>query len=219
MQIFPVSYRYPNGPEPPGNGRNVGVGKGHTAEVDGFALLGEMVHFRTVSGIVVDDAHERQLQADGGIQLADAHQEPAVTGAENRQPVRPGQRRPDGGVKPEANGLECLGETKTELIRHRQVLAGIAHEISGVHRNNAVRGKDRVEFPAQNAGINRRRRGQVGRFHVTPSRRLLDAHSIRLGAVLFRLHRLHIFQADQRIVRGEGRVAKHPQRNGPVGTQ
>ena len=107
-----------------------------------------MVHFRPVSGIVVDDAHERQIQADGSFQLADAHQEPAVTSPQNRKPIRLSQRRPDGGVKPKTNGLERLGETEPEFIRYRQVLAGIAHEISGVHRDNAVRREDRVKFPA-----------------------------------------------------------------------
>ena len=104
-------------------------------QLDGGAAVvpgTEVVDLRPVAGVVVDDADQRQSQADGGLQFADAHQEPAVPGAEHRQPVRPGQRGTDRRGEAQADRLEGLGEAEAELVRDLQVGAGIAHEVAGV---------------------------------------------------------------------------------------
>ena len=51
---------------------------------------------------------------------------------EARQPVRLRQRGADGRGQTQTHGLEGLGEAEPALVRHGEVLAGVAHEVAAV---------------------------------------------------------------------------------------
>jgi len=76
-----------------------------------------VVHLGAVGGVVVDDDDEGEPQPNGRLQLRDPHQEPAVTRAEHRQAIGPGQSRADGRVQAPPDRLERLGEVEAELVR------------------------------------------------------------------------------------------------------
>jgi Amt family ammonium transporter len=158
--------------EPPADRGDVGRREPH--DVERVAVRAEVMDLRAVGLVVVDDHHHRQAEAGDGLQLADAHQRAAVAQRGDRQPVRPGDRGPDGGGQAEPDGLERLRKAETRLVGNRQEHARIAHEVARVHGHGPLRGQHVVQRDGQRARVDRLPVALVLERHVPPASLLRD---------------------------------------------
>ncbi len=100
------------------------------ANLDRVALRPEVVDLGAVGRVVVDDDQHVQPIPSDCLHLRQGHHGATIPERGHRQPVRAGNRRPDGTRQPQPDRLERLGEDKALGIGHAQVHRRIAHEVA-----------------------------------------------------------------------------------------
>ena len=106
-----------------------------------------------VGGIVDDDYEDGKAQIYGGVDLAEAHQQPAVPHNDNCQPVRTreGGAHSHPHVKPD--GLECFGEDEAGGVRYREVHRCEPGEVPAVDGDRALLRQHLLEDHERDARI------------------------------------------------------------------
>ena len=145
------------------------VGRREPDRVQRIAVRPEVVHLGAVGLVVVDHDHHGQAEPDHGLQLADAHQRPAVAQRRDRQPVRPGDRGADGRGQAEPDRLVGLGEAEPVGVGHGQVHARVAHEVARVHGHDPLGREQVVELDRQGARVDPAAVAVVVVGHVPPA--------------------------------------------------
>src|SRR5215217_8049298 len=131
------------------------VGLPEAGEAGGQAESPEVVDLGAVAGVVHDHDEQGYAEVDGGVELAETHEHPAVPNDYHGQTVRPGDGRPHPGSKPEPDGLEGLGEDEARRVGDREVPGGEPREVAAVYRHGALLGEQLVEGHEDGARIYR----------------------------------------------------------------
>jgi hypothetical protein len=171
-QVGRIAHRDPLEPEAAADRGDVGRREPHG--IQRLAVRPEVVHLRPVGLVVVDDHHHRQPQPRDRLEFAHAHQRAAVAERGHREPVRPGDRGPDGRGQAEPDRLERLGEAEPRLVGDRQVHARVPHEVARIHRHGPLRGQQVVQRDRQRARVDPLAVALVLVRHVPPAHLLRD---------------------------------------------
>src|ERR671911_52048 len=114
------------------------VGLPEAGEAGGHAESPEVVNLGAVAGVVHDHDEKGYAEVDGGVELAEAHEQPAVPNDDHGQTVRPGDGCAHPGSKPEPDGLEGLGEDEARRVGDREVPGGEPREVTTVHGHGSL---------------------------------------------------------------------------------
>jgi hypothetical protein len=205
-EVFGRPDRHPRAAEAAADRGEVGVGEPDRVQVG----VAEVVDLRAVRRVVVDDHHQRQAEPDRGVHFGQCHVEPAVAGAQHRQPVRAGERRADRRAQAQPDALERLREAEPLFVGHREVGARVAHEVAGVDRDDPFRGQQFVEQPAQRPRVDPAASGEVLVLDVVPAAGR-DPGGDLLGAVA-----LLLLRHGQDVDGGARDISDDPQVDRPV---
>src|SRR6478735_5826798 len=163
------------------DGCEVGVGKSNKPQ--GVIVLAEVVYFRSVSRVVVDDDHQRDTQPHNGLHLRRRHQGAAVTGAEDREPVGLCVCCPDCTGQTETHTLEGLAEDEPVLVRNIKEGAGISEEVARIDGHYPFLVEHPVQSNGEGPGIDAFSIAQVLVRDVLPSAFGLDGLCDLFGTV------------------------------------